>query len=37
MNKVTWRVLAVLIPVLLCLSAGRGVDAAPVDLTVMTQ
>jgi hypothetical protein len=37
MIKLTRRVLAVFMPVLLCLSAGRAADAAPVDLTVMTQ
>jgi endonuclease/exonuclease/phosphatase family metal-dependent hydrolase len=37
MSKVTRRVLAVLMPALLCLSPGREPGAAPIDLTVMTQ
>jgi endonuclease/exonuclease/phosphatase family metal-dependent hydrolase len=37
MSKITRPVLAVLIPVLLCLLAGRGADAVPFDITVMTQ
>src|SRR5690349_22700894 len=37
MSEISRRVLAVLLPVFLCLSPAPESGAAPVDLTVMTQ